>query len=444
MPRDAHADTTTARTSVLHGWAAADGWARGGGRAIFSLAWLQHRLLKFLIATVAVAFPTAMAAMSETDDWRAVVIATILIPLPLLTYPAIGPSLAVWVRSRRLARRRETIALAAAIALGAGAAWAFDHGVDRGLRMALYGDADKVIGLQTTAGVFIHKRGEDIHSHSAPPSEDDMRKRLRERFGVLVDVANGAIVLTLMLWFGGGFELIAFFRQRREMDEAERQEALARANAARNEAELRLSVLAAQVEPHFLFNTLAGVRSAITSDPQRAVAIVDHLADYLRASIPRMRSDGALLGSTVANQLDIVRAYLGLMHARMPRLTYAIDCDADLHDASMPPLMLISLVENAVRHGIEPKIGPGRIAVRVHRADDDGSLIASVEDDGAGFGGATAGTGIGLVNIRERLAGMYGNAASLSLSARDGGGVAACLRLPLLRAPAASGDGENQ
>jgi hypothetical protein len=123
---------------------------------------------------------------------------------------------------------------------------------------------------------------------------------------------------------------------------------LAQAQAQRREAELRLSVLAAQVEPHFLFNTLAGVRSAISTDPARASDMVDRLADYLRAAIPRLRSDGGAQ-ATLGSQLDIVRAYLGLMAARMPRLHFDIDVPTELLAAACPPLMLISLAENAVQ-----------------------------------------------------------------------------------------------
>ena len=205
---------------------------------------------------------------------------------------------------------------------------------------------------------------------------------------------------------------------------------LQRAQAQRREAELRLSVLAAQVEPHFLFNTLAGVRSAITTDPGRASDMIDHLVDYLRAAIPRLRSDGRA-EATLGSQLDIVRAYLGLMQARMPRLAFRIEVAPELLGARCPPLMLISLTENAVKHGVEPKIGPVTITIDARRTED-GRLAITVADDGAGFdaqGGS--GGGLGLSNIRERLRQMHGELATLELRARPQGGVAATLTLPL-------------
>jgi LytS/YehU family sensor histidine kinase len=187
-------------------------------------------------------------------------------------------------------------------------------------------------------------------------------------------------------------------------------------------------VLAAQVEPHFLFNTLAGVRSAIATDPPRASEMIDRLVDYLRAAIPRLRSDGGAQ-ATLGGQIDIVRAYLGLMSARMPRLRFDIDVPADLLAMPCPPLMLISLAENAVKHGVEPKIGPVQVTVQARRAAD-GLLEVTVADDGAGFGGSAGGSGLGLTNIRERLHQMFPARAALTLRARPAGGVAATLSLP--------------
>jgi LytS/YehU family sensor histidine kinase len=237
-----------------------------------------------------------------------------------------------------------------------------------------------------------------------------------------------------LLWVAGAGGVLALPRERREQEALRRQRALARAEQARREAELKLSVLQAQIEPHFLFNTLAGVRGAVSGDPQRAVEIIDRLVDYLRASIPRLRhGSGSEAEATVGAQLEVVRAYLGLMRSRLPRLDFDIDVPEELLDAHCPPLMLLVLVENAVKHGIEPKIGPGRIELRA-RAVREGAaarLVLSVRDDGVGFGHATAGTGLGLVNLRQRLDQVYGDRARLVLGACPDGGVDARLELPL-------------
>ena len=126
------------------------------------------------------------------------------------------------------------------------------------------------------------------------------------------------------------------------------------------------------------------------------------------------------------------RAYLALMQARIPRLSFTVE--SDIADAALPPLMLISLVENAIKHGVEPKIGPihiSLVAKRLHR-DGDEFLELTVADNGVGFGGATSGSGIGLANIRERLEATFGQHASLQLKARPEGGIAAIIVLPLL------------
>ena len=240
-------------------------------------------------------------------------------------------------------------------------------------------------------------------------------------------------IAMLVGWLGGLTDLVAYVRQRGKLDDVLRDQALRRAGAARLEAELRLSVLAAQVEPHFLFNTLASVRSAIASDPVRAAALVDHLADYLRSTIPQMRGDAAGGSVALERQLDAARAYLALMHERMPRLTFAVDAEPGLETALVPPLMLISLVENAVKHGAEPKAGPTHVTVSAARVTEaDATLLElRVRDDGVGFGGATSGAGVGLANIQERLAGLYGPQAGLTLKALPDGGVEAILRLPL-------------
>jgi len=258
--------------------------------------------------------------------------------------------------------------------------------------------------------------------------------RGRSTAGTAGTVFMAFATLLLVCWLGGITDLIAFVRQRGKLDDVLRDQALRRADAARVEAELRLSVLAAQVEPHFLFNTLASVRSAIVSDQARAAAIVDHLADYLRATIPQMRHEAARGSVPLARQLDAARAYLALMHERMPRLAFAVEAEPGLETAQVPPLMLISLVENAVKHGVEPKAGPARIAVSARREEDAGTALLELEvrDDGVGFGSATSGAGIGLANIQERLTGLYGGKAGLTLKALPEGGVAAILRLPLI------------
>jgi LytS/YehU family sensor histidine kinase len=282
---------------------------------------------------------------------------------------------------------------------------------------------------QVTIGVLVEPQGrakpeakrlsKDDVDAANPSTADDVHPSV-------IQWTSTAAVLYLL---SGGLGVWGMRRQARAVASLEQQRTLAQAQAQRREAEMRLSVLAAQVEPHFLFNTLAGVRSAIHCDPDRASTMVDRLVDYLRAAIPRLRSDGTA-EATLGAQIDIVRAYLALMTSRLPRLSFDIQVDPSLLPLPFPPLMLITLAENAVKHGIEPKLGPARIVVTAEQTADR-RLSVTVTDDGVGFGAAdTSGSGIGLANLRERLAQMYGAGAELRLKAGAEGGVAATIAVP--------------
>ena len=272
-----------------------------------------------------------------------------------------------------------------------------------------------------------------VEAPAAAPADKALARQAYRASAMIVMVMQ----LSLLAWLGGVFDLIPFVRQRGMLGDVHAKQELERARAARNQAEMRLSVLAAQVEPHFLFNTLASVRSALATDPRRAGMIVDHMVEYLRATIPQMRDNVGSSAVTLDSQLTAARAYLALMHERMGRLQFSVEAEPGLEGASIPPLMLISLVENAVKHGVEPKVGPARVEVRARKVSADGQdqLEVSVLDDGVGFGATASGSGIGLANIQERLRTQFGGRAGLELKTRPDGGVAATLRIPLSLEP---------
>lgn len=188
-----------------------------------------------------------------------------------------------------------------------------------------------------------------------------------------------------------------------------------------------LKALQAQVEPHFLYNTLANARYLARHDPDKAVAMLDHLISYLHVALPDMRADT----STAGRECALAGHYLALMEIRFgPRLSYEVDCPAALAEAELPPLMLLSLVENAVQHGLEPK--PGAVHISVRAEAGGGILRLTVSDDGAGLAdGVVLGSGVGLRNLRERLAAMFGEAGQFSLARGAEGRTEAALRLPL-------------
>ncbi len=191
--------------------------------------------------------------------------------------------------------------------------------------------------------------------------------------------------------------------------------------------EARLKLLETQLEPHMLFNTLANLRALIGVDPVRAQQMLDHMIAYLRATL------GASRATThpVQAEFDRLRDYLELMAIRMgPRLAYTIDLPEDLASVPVPTLLLQPLVENSIQHGLEPKVRGGRIDVRARR--EDGALLLEVADTGVGAADAPQnGKGFGLAQIRERLATLYGGAASIDFRATPGEGARTLIRIPL-------------
>jgi sensor histidine kinase YesM len=218
----------------------------------------------------------------------------------------------------------------------------------------------------------------------------------------------------------------------------ERAAAMAlRAEEAQREAsEAQLRLLQSQLEPHMLFNTLANLRVLIGLDPPRAQAMLDRLIAFLRSTLAASRADSHPLADEFARIDD----YLSLMQVRMgPRLRVALDLPSDLAGQPVPPLLLQPLVENAIRHGLEPNVAGGRIVVSARRAGP--ALRLCVEDDGAGLPAVAAtatraGGGFGLTQVRQRLATLHGDAAVLTLEPAPGGGTLACVQLPLASAPA--------
>jgi hypothetical protein len=208
--------------------------------------------------------------------------------------------------------------------------------------------------------------------------------------------------------------------------------------ARRQVAEARLRLLESQLEPHMFFNTLANLHVLIGVDPPRAQLMLDQLIAFLRATLSASRA----MEHPLRQEFSRTRDYLSLMQVRMEdRLRVSFELPPDLADTPVPPLLLQPLVENSVRHGLEPSVTGGRIELRACREGD--SLVITVRDTGVGRTDVTsnsgagsrraAGTGFGLQQVRERLATQYGAGASLTLSPADDaeGGMVAVLRMPI-------------
>jgi hypothetical protein len=281
-----------------------------------------------------------------------------------------------------------------------------------------------------------HFKFEATPSAPTQPLPPEVRDSIRA--AVAGDMWRAGIGSALILAFIPLFVMLLiakFFidRSHRAMAFAERKGEEAQVSDMRRQmTEARLQALQAQVEPHFLYNTLANVQALTEVDPPTANRLVGHLIEYLRAALPKMRESS----STVGQEVERVRAYLNILKIRMgERLNFDIHVSEDLLALPFPPMMLPSLVENAIKHGLEPRREGGRIDVLVTRSLRNGQarLMLQVRDTGAGLSerGAPSGGGLGLSNLRERLAALYGEQARFSLEANEPQGAVATLDIPL-------------
>jgi signal transduction histidine kinase len=256
---------------------------------------------------------------------------------------------------------------------------------------------------------------------------EDGRKRVRvqtTRFGdFLPELA--------FLWIMASAVIkITYKRQiQAEAQAAQATEAAEAESLKRQVVEARMAAMQAQVEPHFLFNTLASIDHLIETDPARASTMQKNLIALLRASMPTLR-DGDGGPRDLKREIEVIRPYLEILKVRMEdRLRTEVDVPEGLLSAEFPSMMIQTLVENAIKHGLEPKPEGGLLSVRAEV--QHGKLAVTVADTGVGFGkAATAGTGVGLANVRERLQLLYGNKASLSVRENPAGGTVVTITVP--------------
>ncbi len=232
--------------------------------------------------------------------------------------------------------------------------------------------------------------------------------------------------IIIKLAYKGQLQARAQAAQATEMAEAE--------SLKRQLAEARMATMQAQVEPHFLFNTLGSIEHLIETDPTRASRMQRALIDLLRATMPTLRDGGSAANRTLGHEQAVIEPYLAILRIRMEdRLEPTVQIPDGLRSAECPPMVLQMLVENAIKHGLEPKPEGGQL--RVEAGIVDGKLMLTVEDSGVGlpkgWDPAAAPQGhTGLKNIRERLSLRYGEAAQLLVAPREGGGTRVTIRLP--------------
>ncbi|MDP2368282.1 sensor histidine kinase [Rhodoferax sp.] len=271
----------------------------------------------------------------------------------------------------------------------------------------------------------------DAARDAAEAAAEALRPRIRTR-------KYGEPLVPLAMWFiliSGIIKVTYKGKVQAEAKAAQATEVAESESLKRQVVEARMAAMQAQVEPHFLFNTLASIDHLIETDPPRASIMQKNLIALLRASMPTMREANAQTTRDLGRELAVIRPYLEILKVRMEeRLQTEVRVSDGLLSAEFPPMMLQSLVENAIKHGLEPKAEGGQLTVSAEIVH--GKLAVTVADTGLGFGkAATAGTGIGLSNIRERLALLYGNRASLTVSETVGGGTTATITVPYTARP---------
>jgi hypothetical protein len=232
------------------------------------------------------------------------------------------------------------------------------------------------------------------------------------------DLRN-SVLITLLAGIAGSYYFYSASRSRyfeQKMTEARK-----------HVDEARLKLLETQLEPHMLFNTLANLRALIGVDPARAQEMLDHMIAYLRATLNASRATSHSLQA----EFGRIQDYLELMAIRMgARLKFTLDLPGGLSQAKVPTLLLQPLVENAIQHGLEPKVAGGEIVVSARR--EDGEVVMEVRDTGVGLSGESpdAGKGFGMTQVRERLATLYGDRAGISFAAAPEGGCRVVIRYP--------------
>ncbi|WP_395406806.1 sensor histidine kinase [Pseudoduganella sp. UC29_106] len=280
--------------------------------------------------------------------------------------------------------------------------------------------------------------GEEVHIELPPQIGEELSNALEQAVDSAAEEKVSRYHKQASTWFTSFVTLLllALFGTKalvggKKRAEAEAQTATAaaeRESMQRQLSEAKMQMMQAQVEPHFLFNTLASVEHLIETDPPRASAMQRSLIKYLRAVLPQMRESSLM--SNLGQEADMVAAYLALLKMRMEeRLTIDFDIPDGLRTACFPPMMLQSTVENAIKHGLEGKPEGGTLRVRADVAHS--KLRVTVTDDGLGFGAKpSTGTGLGLSNIRERLKLLHGDQASLNIEPNFPTGVIAIIEVP--------------
>jgi sensor histidine kinase YesM len=255
---------------------------------------------------------------------------------------------------------------------------------------------------------------------------------LQNFFSIPVHQPRGSLIqkIIIAITFGSVISYFFFIKARFKANLEEiQQERISRLSKEKEALEANLRLLQAQIEPHFLFNTLSNILSLIDTDPPKGKLMLMDLIQYLRNSLSRTRHEMIPLDQ----EMELIRAYLNILKIRMgERLNFSIDLSESLREYPFPPMLIQPLVENAVKHGLDPKIEGGTIVIKA--AEGEGLIRIEVVDSGVGFT-AYFEPGVGMGNVRERLNLLYGNEGRLVIEENQPTGVRAVIEVPKQEEP---------
>jgi len=395
---------------------------------LVGISWKRFALLSIALLIIANIVPSL-----PPFSWRVTETIEDSTPRPPQVKPPPAPPAPPEVKPPSTEGRREPVIKIERPASGAGKPDGLDISIDeRGIRITPRPNGAASAASAPEAAADVQRRAER-DAHDAVVTAEDATRNPGRRIQRTRQVRWGDFLTDLaLLWVLASAIIKATYkgRMQAEVKAAQATETAEAESLRRQVVEARMAAMQAQVEPHFLFNTLASIDHLIETDPQRASQMQKNLIALLRASMPTMReaNDGGV--RDLARELQVIRPYLEILKVRMEeRLSTQIEVPDGLLSAEFPPMMLQTLVENAIQHGLEPKPEGGQLTVRAEIVH--GKLQVSVADSGLGFGrAATGGTGVGLANIRERLQLLYGPKAALTVAENPGGGTIVTITVP--------------
>ncbi len=371
---------------------------------VFGWAWWRGRALIFGLGVMMLTIMTGIGMLIDFDDKSVAVTTTIIFFIGVGGMALTGATLMTLVRTIVDVGQKQKVVITIAFLISLGLTTMFDAWSS--------GEIERAFAENSSQ--------KELIAEASKVSLDN----------VPLAMVNLITAFSLYFWLSAGIAFIRYWREPSQLRAYFAQRELSEAKAEKHQAQAKLSMLQAQIEPHFLFNSLASVKSVIRDKPELAEKTIDNLVDYLRASIPRFDDDNRVQTVTLGQQIELCDKYLEVMKLRLgDRLSYSINVAPDVAGHVFPPLVITSLVENAIKHGIEPSTSGG--TVKISAALEGRDLLIGVTDTGVGLSHHSKGSssGLGLANIKEQLAVLYGGSAKLNLSADEAGEVTASIKI---------------